>query len=64
MDAKDWAETEEFGNILRFRRFEQLWQDIAEAEREAEAAARLEWALRVCCHEPGQALQPEPRAAW
>jgi hypothetical protein len=63
MDAKDWADTEEFDNILRFRRFEQLWYDIAEAERKAHAAARLDWALRVCCHELEQPMQTQPRVA-
>lgn len=42
MESADQAENESIG---RFRRFEALWRQVAEAIREADARARLERAL-------------------
>lgn len=47
MDNADKAEAK---NILRFNRFEQLWREIEEAERRAEAHLRLEHALHYSRH--------------
>ena len=52
MERADRAEDE---SIRRFRRFEAMWETVAEAVRQAEARRRLELAL--------EALSPRRRAA-
>jgi len=39
-------DTEESANIRRFSRFQRLLHDIRDAETEAQAYCRLEWALQ------------------
>ena len=39
-------DTEELANIRRFSRFQRLLHDIEDAETEAQAHCRLEWALQ------------------
>ena len=39
-------DTEESANIRRFSRYQRLLHDIKDAETEAQAHGRLDWALR------------------
>lgn len=51
MERADQAENE---SISRFRRFEAMWQVVADAVREADARRRLELALATLPVRPGR----------
>jgi hypothetical protein len=60
LERADQAEDE---SIRRFRRFEAMWQVVADAVREADAMRRLENALATLADRTRTGSGPRPRPA-